>query len=140
MDHQANPRNPAGRHTAMENTAMSGQVDLFAAPTPLRLALDHANLFTNEFLEVLPDNLHVYRAFVAEVEKVVSRGFKHYSARTIVHVLRHHSALEQNGSPWKLNDHLSPYLARLCELERPEFAGLFEYRETKAVKRDMEAA
>ena len=73
-------------------------------------------------------------------ERLRGLGFKHYSARTILHVLRHHSALQENGTPWKVNDHASPYLARLFDLRYPAHAGLFEKRETKAVTRAREAA
>ena len=59
-------------------------------------------------------------------------AIKHYSARTIVHVLRHHSAVaEVDGEGWKINDHHSPYFARLFDLVHPEHVGLWEFRETK---------
>lgn len=93
----------------------------------------HPGKFTAEFLDWLPDNLHVYDAFEREARRVHGRGFKHYSARTIVHVLRHHSALAEVGDGWKLNNNHSPYLARLFDLLNPGMAGLWEYRATKAV-------
>jgi hypothetical protein len=92
-------------------------------------------LFCDEFTGWLPNNLHVWDAFVGEAMKVRHKGFKHYSARTIIHVLRHHSAIQENGSEWKINDHHSPYLARLFDLMFPAFAGMFEYRETKKVNK-----
>lgn len=115
------------------------QLDLLT-PRPVFYARTHAEQFTPEFLAYLPENLHVYDAFEAEALKVIRRGFQHYSARTILHVLRHHSALEENGTQWKLNDHVSPYLARLFALIHPAHAGLFEFREAKAVKRERQAA
>lgn len=90
-------------------------------------------LFCDEFIEWLPNNLHVWDAFVGEAMKVRNKGFRHYSARTIIHVLRHHSAIQENGSEWKINDHHSPYLARLFDLMFPGLAGMWEYRETKKV-------
>lgn len=108
-------------------------------PTPTHPALEmvraHRFLFTPEFLDYLPDNLHVWYAFEAEALQVARRGFKHYSARTIVEVLRHHSALEEQGGAWKLNDHNTPYLARTFMLMHPGHAHLFEFREAKAVAR-----
>lgn len=100
----------------------------------------HAELFTDDFKAYLPDNLHVFEAFAREAIRVHKRGFKHYSARTIIESLRHHSALEEAGGPWKLNDHNTPYLARLFDLLYPEHAGLWEFRETKAVKRTPQGA
>jgi hypothetical protein len=111
---------------------------------PLHMAHAHANQFTPDFLDYLPENLHVYMAFEKEAIKVANRGFKHYSARTIVEVLRHHSALQESGSAWKLNDHNTPYLARLFALMRPGYAYLFEFRTAKSAtsrhKSEMAAA
>ena len=101
---------------------------------PMAVALLHREQFTTEFMEYLPDNRHVYDAFELEANIVLGLGFKHYSARTIVEVLRHHSAIEERGT-WKINDHHTPYLARLFALRNPRHANLFEYRITKAVHR-----
>lgn len=110
-------------------------IDLFT-PRPVALARMHAGQFTPEFMAYLPDNLHVYEAFEREALRIVARGFAHYSARTILHVLRHHSALQEDaGGQWKLNNNVSPYLARLFALDHPAHENLFEYREAKAVQR-----
>jgi hypothetical protein len=63
--------------------------------------------------------------------KIINKGFKHYSARTIIHVLRHHSAITEANGEWKINNNYSPYLARLFALEYPQHATLFEYRKIK---------
>lgn len=110
-------------------------------PRPVFMAQLHADLFTRDFLAYLPENLHVFEAFEREALKVAARGFKHYSARTIVEVLRHHSALAETGDgPWKLNDWRTPYLARLFALMQPGHADLFEFRQAKAARRDRIAA
>lgn len=104
----------------------------------LQYARLHAELFTPAFLEYLPDNLHVYEAFEREA-LAVARRRQRYSARTIVEVLRHNSALmEHGGGPWKLNDWHTPYLARLFALLHPVHATLFEFREAKAARRGRE--
>ena len=92
--------------------------------------------FSKEFLVWLPLNLHVWKAFCDQAFKVRSHGYKHYSARTIVHFLRHHSAVVESTGPWKINNNFSPYLARLFDLAYPHLTGLWEYRETKRAKRD----
>lgn len=102
----------------------------------LSVAAEHEELFTPKFLAWLPANFHVYDAFCEETLKVIGLGFSHYSARTILHYLRHHTALaECNSEGWKLNNDFSPYLARLFDLMNPHLAGLFEYRHTPAVSR-----
>jgi hypothetical protein len=108
--------------------------DLFT-PMPVVVANAHREMFTPEFLEYLPENLHVYYAFEREAIKVAKLGFKHYSARTIVEVLRHHSATTEVGGAWKLNNDNTPYLARLFGLLNPEYSSLFEFREAKAARR-----
>lgn len=85
-------------------------------------------MFTPEFLAFLPENVHVFEAFEREALRIVGRGWTHYSARTIVEVLRHHHALAESAGPWKLNDWHTPYLARLFALLNPEHAELFEFR------------
>lgn len=109
--------------------------DLFRRVNPIELARQHADMFTPEFLLYLPSNLHVYEAFEREAFKVVAKGFVHYSARTIIEVLRHNSALAERGGPWKLNDHVTPSWARLFALMNPQHAEFFEYRHTKAMAR-----
>ena len=96
---------------------------------------DNKGLFSEDFIEWLPNNLHVWKAFCSEAMKIRNKGFKHYSARTIIHVLRHHSAIHEKGGEWKLNNNHSPYLARLFDLAFPAYAGMWEYRTTKKVKR-----
>lgn len=122
----------SGRH------ANRGGVDLFS-PRALVAVHQHIDRFTSEFLAYLPDNLHIYAAFEREALKVVARGFKRYSARTIIEVLRHNSALAENGGPWKLNDHFTPFLARVFVILHPEQSELFEFRKT-APEREREAA
>ncbi|RYF59460.1 MAG: hypothetical protein EOO27_09225 [Comamonadaceae bacterium] len=104
-------------------------------PRPLVLARANAQRFTPAFLAYLSANLHVYDDFEREAMRVVAKGFAHYSARTIIEVLRHHSALAAVGGPWKLNDWHTPYLARLFALANPGHRGLFEFRVAKALRR-----
>jgi hypothetical protein len=96
----------------------------------------HTEMFSNEFLVWLPKNLHIWDAFVDQATAVHKRGFKHYSARTIIHVLRHHSALNEEGGEWKINNNISPYLARLFDLKYPNMAGMWEFRATHRARRD----
>ena len=101
-------------------------LDMFT-PIPVQVAREHSEHFTQEFLNYLPENIHVYQAFEQEARKVLQKGYKHYSARTIIEVLRHHTALS-DSSKWKLNDHATPYFSRLFALLNPASAGLFEFR------------
>ena len=85
------------------------------------------HLFPSEFLTYLDENAHVYEAFEQEAIKA-AKVRQHYSARTIIEVLRHNSAVSEKGGEWKLNDHHTPYLARLFAINNPAHARLFEFR------------
>jgi hypothetical protein len=101
----------------------------------LRIVLDHPDVFPDDFAEFIADNIHVWRAFVREAFAVRAKGYRHYSARTIIHFLRHHTAMSEVNSGWKINDHRSPYLARLFDLRFPGLAGMWSMRETPRVHR-----
>ena len=110
------------------------QPDMFL-PRPVQVAMDNADKFPDDFLHWLPANQNVFEAFAREAKKIIKRGFSHYSAKTIIEFLRHHSALHQTEpeTEWKINNNYAPYLARLFDLVYPGNAGLFEYRITKKV-------
>lgn len=98
----------------------------------LGLMSDKGEDFPEEFFLWLPDNMAIWFAFVTEATKVRAKGFKKYSARTIVHFLRHHTAMaEASSAGWKINNNHSPYLARLFDLRYPSMSGMWEYRITR---------
>lgn len=111
--------------------------DLFQ-PHPVRLAYMRREQFTEAFLDYLPANVAVFAAFEREALTIIRRGFVHYSARTIIEVLRHHSALAEVDGKFKLDNDFTPGLARLFGLAHPEHADLFALREAKTVRRERE--
>jgi hypothetical protein len=94
-------------------------------------------LFSDEFVDWIHKNESVWNAFVYEATAIYRRGFKHYSARTILHVLRHHSAVHERGTQWKLSDHSSPYLARLFDLQYPQMSGMWSFKPCKTAILDV---
>lgn len=114
--------------------------DLFSRPTVLQIAAQNADKLSAEFLEWLPENLEIWSAFERETFRVINRGFKHYSSYTIVEFLRHHTAVAEVESEFKINNNIRPYLSRLFDFVNPQHAGLFEYRvTTKRKGREPEA-
>jgi hypothetical protein len=93
------------------------------------------SIFPERFSEWFEQNQPVWEAFVREARAIRARGFKRYSAKTIIHVLRHHSATSETGCGWKLNNDHSPYLARLFDLRYPDMAGMWSLRDTPKVRR-----
>ena len=110
------------------------QQDMFKNPSVLEIAFANASLFSIDFLEWLPDNLHVWRGFERETFSVIKRGYKHYSSYTIVEFMRHHTMIHEAAPSYKLNNNHRPYLPRLFDLMHPDHAGLFEYRTTTKEK------
>lgn len=109
--------------------------DLFKH-TAVNVANAHPETFSQEFLIWLPDNLHIWDAFVDQTMKIIRRGYSHYSSCTIVEFLRHHSALEErHGAGWKINNNVRPYLPRLFDLVYPQHAGMWEFRQTTKKKK-----
>ncbi|MGL6123873.1 MAG: hypothetical protein ACRC1W_12855 [Shewanella sp.] len=110
-------------------------IDMFDR-NPIDMAFANYQHFSGEFLQWIQDNVHVFHAFAEQVFLVRNKGFKHYSSKTIIEVLRHHSALSDSGVVYKLNNNVTPYLPRLFDLMHPKCAGMFEYRVTSKGKFD----
>ena len=91
----------------------------------LQLIADNPSQFSEDFAAWIPENMHVWDAFVEQAMKIRARGHQHYSSYTIVEFLRHHSAIEEVGSAWKINNNHRPYLPRLFDLCYPHMAGMF---------------
>lgn len=102
-------------------------------------ALMHAAKLPTGFSAWLEPNLHVYDAFEREALNVGTRR-AHYSARTIIEFLRHHTLLAEAGDGWKLDNDMAPGLARLFALVHPQHAHLFEFRERRVATADRAAA
>jgi hypothetical protein len=115
---------------------MADQPDLFGGATVgvRELLQANAHQFRRGFPAWLEENGHVWRRF-AQVADEVRRRRAHYSARTIVEVLRHESALSDTGDPWKLNNNHAPDLARLYLLTHPDAVDFFETRVPEASER-----
>ena len=100
----------------------------------MEIVLEHPETFPEEFVHYISENMNVYDAFEREAFRVISRGYSHYSARTIIEVLRHHSNLSDNTEKWKLADHPMPYLSRLFAAHHPAHTNFFSYRSTNLEK------
>lgn len=89
--------------------------------------------FFRAFLDEHPE---FYRRFEREALRIHARGFKHYSAYTIVHVMRHETALQMGPDHvWKINNNLVPTLVRDFLDDHPELEGFLETREAVVVPR-----
>jgi hypothetical protein len=102
----------------------------------LPLSFDRSQ-FRPDFAEWLLANGHIWSAFAARADAVWNRGRRHYSARTIIEVLRFESMLAEVGGEWKINNNYAPDLARLYRQTYPDRAALFE---TRVLSKSLRAA
>lgn len=76
----------------------------------LELVRQNEALFHAEFPQWLDENFDLWARFEHQCNLIRRRGFEHYSARTVVHYLRHETALQQKTGPLKLkiNNNVRP--------------------------------
>lgn len=103
-------------------------LDLNPNPSPLDIVRANSDQFRADFTGWLSENHHIWQAFQREADKVWLRGRRHYSARTIIHYLRHETAMMDSGVEFKINNNASPDMSRLYALLHPDRADLFETR------------
>jgi hypothetical protein len=85
-------------------------------------------------------NPHVFAEFERYAVMMKGRGFRQYSARTILHLIRWHSDMttsDPDNQGFKINNNHSPRYALLLEAKRPEFRGFFNNR---GIKMDIPAS
>lgn len=92
------------------------------------LLVQASDRFREDFHQWLTANYHVWLRFRQEADRVRAAGWAHYSARTIIEVLRHESNLREASGRWKLNDWYTPDLSRLYMALDRGAAGFFETR------------
>lgn len=84
--------------------------------------------FMPGFLRYLQENMHVWDAFTEQAERIWQAGRTHYSARTIIEVIRHESIIAEKESQFKVNNNAAPDFARLYLMMYPSRKGFFETR------------
>ena len=77
------------------------------------------------------ENPQVYQYFLEFARLAVARRVR-FGARMIWERIRWYTLIETTDAKYKLNDHNTPYYARLAMLEFPEeFGGFFELRDNR---------
>lgn len=97
--------------------------------TALMFVVSKPDAFRKGFVEWLSDNFHIWEAFEREANKIATRRDR-YSARTIIEVLRHETALREapNELQLKITNNAAPDLARLYVMFYPNRKDFFETR------------
>jgi hypothetical protein len=85
--------------------------------------------FKPGFLAWLAANEHIYKSFEEQAFRLIGAGREHYSARTIIEVLVHHSIIaEKPEGLFKIGNDRAPDLARVFAIRHPHHARFWEYR------------
>lgn len=95
-----------------------------------RLIRAHTDSFAPDFLDWFASNRHIWAKFVEQADAIWRAGRPHYSARTVLHWIRHETALRERGAAdgWKINNDWSADFSRLYLLMRPDRPKFFELR------------
>jgi len=106
----------------------------------LPLIQDNPTQFREGFQPYFITNFHLWSGFVERALQMVRTGRAHYSAKTIIQVLRFHSDLYEADSEFKVNDKWAADFGRLFMLRYPLHKGFFATKESAHRIRIEEAA
>lgn len=87
---------------------------------------------TRQFKQFHAENPHVFDELLKLSRDLRSRGFRHYSIKTLFEVVRWHRSLETTGDIFKLNNNYHAYYARLLMRVDEKLDGFFRTRDSKA--------
>lgn len=86
--------------------------------------------FRRDFPVWLRENPDLWSAFYHKSVTLMNAGRSHFSARTIIEVIRWDSAIHSQGDIYKINNNWAPDMARLFMKTVPGAGDLFALRET----------
>ena len=87
----------------------------------------HKHVFTDEFINWIQVNEHMYELFEVLADQIWNAGRRHYSSRTIGEKMRFDHSLHSVDDTFKLRNSVTPYLGRLYVLFHPDRLELFRY-------------
>lgn len=78
------------------------------------------------------ENPHIYEAFEKFTFQAISSGRKYFGSQAIAERIRWYSQIEAKTDIYKINDHQTPYYARLFEKNHHQHKGFFRKRKSIA--------
>jgi len=116
----------------------TGEFDFFNnVPRDLsRRKKTRADQIEKRFRDFHQSNPKIWSLFKRFTNELIAAGFEHYSSVAVYNRIRWHVDLEtQSLDGLKINDHYSPYYARMFHVAYPEHDGFFKNRKlTSATK------
>jgi len=77
------------------------------------------------------NNPNVLLELQSLAQGLVDAGHRHYSIKGLFEVLRFKHAIKTTGKPYKLNNNLTPFYARLLMEFEPRLVGFFHTRRSQ---------
>jgi len=77
------------------------------------------------------ENPQVYHQLRAMALGLLDAGYRHHSIKGLFEVLRYNRKVKTTGKPYKLDNNLTPFYARLLMENEPRLEGFFHTRESK---------
>lgn len=117
-----------------QRVSRGGQAPSPQAELPLLGGSRETLTKTRRFELFHQQNPEVWRLFVKFTKELIGRGFQHNSARTVLYRIRWDTDIATDGelSGFKINDHFSPFYARLFHRTFPKHDGFFHMRDAEA--------
>ncbi len=94
---------------------------------------NNPGMFRKDFRKWISENWGMWLAFDEQASKIRAVGHEFWSARTIVHWIRHETGLREVAGGFKINNNFSPDMARLWEEFHPQAKGFFALRARTAL-------
>ena len=83
----------------------------------------------NRFLAFHSQNPQVYEEFDRITQKLIQRGWRHYSADGVGHIIRWERRISIEGThQFKMNNNHMAFYARMWLEDNPRYAGFFRLR------------
>lgn len=83
-------------------------------------------------IEYHENNPQIYEMFKRFALEKIRNGASHLGSKMIMERIRWESPVMANGDPFKVNNRMTPFYARLFMKEFPEHEGIFATRKAKA--------
>src|SRR5690242_9286203 len=104
----------------MPGTGFRVEPKILSHPSQLELALDDS-----KFCAYHQANPQVYESFKKFTLKTIKKGFKNYSSKGIMELIRWHSGISADRDVFKVNNNYSSFYARLFEKQHPKHKDFF---------------
>ena len=105
--------------------------DLWTAAAQARVAAHGDDKIERAFQAFHADHPEVYREFCRLVQRLIDKGFRHYSAKAVIEAVRFHTDVNAGYAErgeFKINNNFTALYARKWQQDHPSQASFFATR------------